>query len=170
MPQNIPPIFEPDYEDPKEIHAFYGLAAYYAQCVEQSIIILLTTLRASTEANELKGVSYDDVLTMLDKKPMGWLIKLLQKVAPVEPGLQTRLESLLHTRNYLVHRFFVQNSEKLFTKTGRKSAIDELWQIARAFQECDHILVRIYEDIFAKFGYSSEYIDGEVEKMRASCS
>jgi hypothetical protein len=40
MDHELPRIHEPEYDDPKEPYAFFGLAAYYAQCFEQILIHL----------------------------------------------------------------------------------------------------------------------------------
>jgi hypothetical protein len=89
MNGSIPQIPEPDYEDPKEPYALYGLAAYFVQCFEQSLILLLIALKV-TGAKGVKGTTYDETLATLDKETMGTLIKHIKKVAKVEPELLTR--------------------------------------------------------------------------------
>ena len=159
-------IPEPDYDDPKEALAFFGLAAYYAQCVEESIIILVAILNVM-QPDRAKLTSYDDYLARLDKRTLGKLINEdLKKTIQVDLGLQSRLEGLLVKRNYLVHHFFEKHSLKMLSKAGTRETIDELYELARTFREGDRILVETYEPLFEKMGVGRDLIEQELERMK----
>lgn len=165
----VPPIPRPDYDDPKEPYALYGLAAYYAQCFEQSLILILVILKAMG-VSQMKEANYDDVLTALDKGTMGALIRDLKKVSKVGTRLEVVMRELLTKRNYLMHSFFQKNSEKLLSEQGRRAVLDELREMAQAFQDGDKILTDIYEPLWAKCGISQDMVDQEIQKMRAAAS
>ena len=166
MTHNNQLIHEPDYADPKEPYAFFGLAVYFAQCFEQSAIVLLLVLRASG-VKGLKGNTYDEVLSALDRETMGGLIRCLKAVVDVGSTLEERMSELLQKRNYLAHHFFERNSLRLLSESGRRAILDELRQIAQAFRDGDRILVGFYEPLFAKFGIEHEEIERELDRMRA---
>lgn len=54
----------PDYDDPKEVYAFFGLTFYWAQVLEQGLVNLAVALQAKgipgvtfKDGNELSGYS-----------------------------------------------------------------------------------------------------------------
>jgi hypothetical protein len=96
---------------------------------------------------------------------MGTLIDDLNKVSKVGPRLAARMSELVAKRNYLMHHFFQRNSQKFLSEAGRRSILDELRQIAQAFQDGDHILADIYEPLWAKCGIGEELIQQEFERM-----
>ena len=53
---------EPEYDDPKEVYAFFGLAAYWIQLLEQGILNLWVGLRISG----LKVPTWEDVRNFYD--------------------------------------------------------------------------------------------------------
>lgn len=161
----IPRIHEPDYDDPKEPYAFFGLAAYYAQCFEQSIILLILALNA-LNAHKMKDTSYDGLLARLDKQTLGQLIRELNTKAKITPQFLAQMDGLLKQRNYLMHHYFERNSTKLMSERGRREMLDELRQIAQAFQDGDHALVRTYEPLWHKLGMTDEVMQRELERMK----
>jgi|HubBroStandDraft_1064217.scaffolds.fasta_scaffold43834_4 hypothetical protein len=162
----IPRIHEPEYDDPKEVYAFFGLAAFYAQCFEQSMILLLLAVNLR-RPKALQSKGRDELLKWFDKKSLGALITELKKVANVEVTLQKRLEDLLEKRNFLMHHFFPKNSMKTATDQGRRDVLDELRSLAQTFQDGDHLLVSIYEPLWEKMGMTQEMIEHGLRQIMA---
>ena len=163
----VPPIHRPDYDDPKELYAFHGLAAYYAQCFEQSLILILVILKAM-DTSQMKEATYNDVFTAVGRETMGTLINDLKKVSKIGTRLEARMWELNTKRNYLMHSFFQKNSHKLLSEYGQRAVLDELRQMAQVFQDGNKILTDIYEPLWAKCGISQDMVDQEIQKMRAA--
>src|SRR4051812_39178479 len=108
----VPPIHQPDYSDPKEPYSFFGLAAYYAQCFEQSLILLLVSDTLLNDELRMKFGSMDELFWSMDKNTMGMSINRILKRLSVEPEIATMLKDVLEKRNYLMHHFFPENIDK----------------------------------------------------------
>lgn len=86
-----PGIPEPDYDDPKEVYAFFGLAANCVQLVEQGIVNLLVGLRILGKS----GPTWGDVRILYeeaDRNTLGQLLKAVRELAPFDPKLEDRLD------------------------------------------------------------------------------
>jgi hypothetical protein len=166
MDHELPRIHEPEYDDPKEPYAFFGLAAYYVQCFEQSLILLIVALEV-IHPTPIKKSSFDEVFARLDRKTMGQLLKHASQLTKIDTGLANRFSDLLDDRNYLMHHFFEENAAKWFSKSGRCSMLDELRNLAKKFQDGDRILTGIYEPLWHKLGVTKEIADREYEKLKS---
>ncbi len=89
-----PSIPDPDYDDPKELHAFYGLSAYSAQLLEQGIINLLIGL----EILGIQTPTHGDVTNLFDEsntKTMGNLLNAVRRITPFSDNLDEKLKEAL---------------------------------------------------------------------------
>ncbi len=165
MHQDIPSIDEPDYDDQKEPYALFGLAAYYAQCFEQSLILLIVALKVISPT-PFTEASFEEVFDKLDQKAMGGLIQQVSKLTKVDDSLAARLSDLLTKRNYLMHHFFERNADKWFSDARRRAMLDELRALAQAFQDGNHILEELYQPLWHKLGVTEEVVRRELEKLK----
>ena len=158
-------VLHPDYDDPKEPYAFFGLAAYWAQCFEQSMILLIASTNALLH-NPIEAKNFDEVFSSLDKKTLGTLIRQLSGIAKIESGMEFQINSVLQKRNYLMHRFFSENSMMWFNSSTRRKMIDELRDLAQAFQDGDHMLTSIYNPLWERLGIDEATVRRELENMK----
>ena len=165
MDREMIAIHEPDYDDPKEPYAFFGLAAYYAQCFEQSLILLTVALRVAS-VTPISEASFDGIFDKLDRKTMGSLIEQVSKLTRIDNTLAIQFSELLAKRNYLMHHFFEKNAAKFFSDEGRRAMLDELRSLAQLFQDGEGILVGIYEPLWHKLGLTEEVLQREMEKLK----
>src|SRR5688500_20175688 len=115
MSQTIP---DPDYDDPKETFAFFGLTFYYAQVLEQGIV----NLAGALNAKGVPGVTVGDVNTLyesMNEKTFGQVSRAAQKVIDISNPLAADLEAAVKKRNFLAHRFFVEHDTDHMTAGGR---------------------------------------------------
>lgn len=160
-----PEIPEPDYDDPKELYAFFGLAAYCAQLVEQGLTNLLVGLAIVKKHKPTwGGVSF--LYDGADKKTLGRLLRDIGKLIPFKEGLEEELQEVLEKRNYLMHRFFVEHNENLLRKQGRRKMIDELRGIIVAFQAVDPRVDELWLSIWSKYGITEERIERELADLQ----
>ncbi|MFW1480277.1 hypothetical protein ACEWA0_22800, partial [Vibrio parahaemolyticus] len=96
----------------KEVYAYYGLAMYRAQCVEQSIIQLLifcdlyereAKSKHTQEEWEAKFDSFDQEVS---DKTMGRLIGHLKSLNVLQSTTESLLAKALKERNFLAHSYF----------------------------------------------------------------
>jgi hypothetical protein len=162
---SAPTIHEPDYDDPKEPYAFFGLASYWVQCFEQSLILLIVALKV-VSPTPITETSFDEIFEKLDRNTLGLLIKQISKLTDVDDNLTVLFSELLPKRNYLMHHFFERNADKWFSDVGRRAMLDELRALAQAFQDGDRILVKIYDPLWHKLGVTEEVVRRELVKLK----
>jgi len=161
-------IGPPDYDDPKEPYAFYGLAAYFAQCFEQSLILLIVAGEIIHKRSVPDLPALDALFEKLSKRTLGQLIETVSKVISVERILADAMVDALEKRNYLVHHFFFLNAEKWFKDDARRAMIDELRDLANVFRAADVVAKAIYEPLWKKLGLSQEKMDNALVEMGVS--
>jgi hypothetical protein len=157
-------VLVPEYNNPKEPYAFFGLAAYYVQCFEQSLILIIVALKAVNRII-LTQPEMNDALSHLDKQTLGILIKHLREIMKVDDRFSETLADLLVKRNYLMHHFFERNTEKWYGNASRRAMIDELQDLAQAFQDGDHMIVDLYKPLWGRLGVTEESIQREMQKL-----
>jgi hypothetical protein len=160
-----PEILEPDYEDPKEVYAFFGLAAYWAQLLEQGIANLLVGLRIQGK----KVPTWVDVRNLYekaDRNTLGHLLRAVGELAPLDPALEDRLHQALKKRNYLMHHFFVEHAESLLSAEGKRRMIDELRDVIIFFKVIDPQVDELWLAIWRKYGFTEERIERELEIVK----
>ena len=92
MKRERPSIPDPDYDDPKELYAFYGLSAYSAQLLEQGIINLLVGLKILG----IQTPTHGDVTNLFDESNTKTMGNLLTAVRRIEVAPQVKDNFLLN--------------------------------------------------------------------------
>ena len=148
----------------KDVFAWYGGAAYYSQCfeIELSILLLHST---HIKQEEWTKRSLEKVHEKISKMTLGQLIKELKKTFEISPYLEGRLSKYLEKRNYLIHNFFYENSYKLPLINGCNDMIEELQKITKIFQEADSIAMDLNKQVRKRAGISEEKLQASINKM-----
>ena len=151
-----------DVERRKEVFAWFGGAAYHAQCFEvelQSLLLLTHRLNnPDAPVSEL-----DDVDLRLSRKNLGTLLRELGMQFQLHPEFDGLLSTYRDRRNYLMHRFFFENARKLLNTPGCEAMIDELRGLSQAFQEVDAIAQEMSKRLRALAGWSKGQFDALVQ-------
>src|SRR3989442_21804 len=127
-----------DTELRKEVFAWYGGAAYAAQCFEvEPTILLLLAYRLQYPSASPRDL--DTVEVRLSKLALGHLLTELKNQFVVHTEFETMLTQYLQTRNYLTHHFFFENGLKLMSREGCGSMLAELKQIEASMREANGI-------------------------------
>jgi hypothetical protein len=132
-PLQIP---EPDYDDPKEIYAFFGLTYYKAAVLEHGVMNLAVAMLAKN----VPGVTVGDVDRLyetFDKKTFGQIINAAKTRFSFPGALESDLTLALAQRNYLAHLFFIVHDIDLLVPSGRRKTIDELIAILKHLRSVD---------------------------------
>ena len=159
-------IPEREGSDPKEVFAFFGLAAYHGQVLEQELIIFAVMLHLSGRTR----ITRDDVERLFqafEVRTFGQLLREARALAAVPSDLEGKLTEALNRRNDLAHRFFARRTEDFMSDTGRGEMIEELRAVALLFDEVDAAVTTIREPFSRKVGISEELARNELEKMLA---
>ncbi len=156
----------PNYDDPKEVWAFYGLAAYSANLIEQSLINLGVVLQLPS-VNVLTRDTFEKIFYEFDKKTLGQLLEAARKTTIIPENLDELLQKVLDKRNYLVHSFFHYHSEDAISQSGRRSMVDELAELIDLFRTVDPKLEEIYLPLWENHGVDEAFMRDEWEKTQA---
>lgn len=147
-----------DVEHRKEVFAWFGGAAYHAQCFEvelQSLLLLTYRLNHPTASvTDLDGVDMS-----LSRKNLGSLLRELAKHFTLHPEFSNLLNTYCDKRNYLMHRFFFDNAGKLLSSPGCEVMVTELKQLSEVFREADAIAQEMSKRMRALAGWSEEQIE-----------
>ena len=161
-----PQIPEPDYEDPKEIYAFFGLTFYKANVLERGVMNLAVALLSK----DVPGVTVGDVDRLyesFDKKTFGHVINAAKAKFDFSESFAAELELALDYRNYLAHRFFIVHDIDILTESGRRKMIDELIQILKPLKKVDREMDKIWMSAWEHLGITKEWIEEQMQKYVA---
>ena len=146
----------------REIYAFYGLAMYWAKCLEQSIFIHLIFLdffpnNVNSFQNSTKWASAFAAYEEKElAKTMGRLLqKLIDEGQPTKE-VNTLVSVSLQKRNWLAHSYFSQLSVELTLQAGRSLIITELQAMIEIFRQATAKLDNITMPNARRHGYTEE--------------
>ncbi len=148
MPLEIP---DPDYDDPKEVYAFFGLAAYGAQILEQELVLLASVLHMGA-AGSLTGEWVNALMDRIEAKTFGSILHEARALMTVPDDLDGLLAEALRERNRLIHRFFAAHATDFLSRAGRREMIDELRAAIALFSAADEAATAIRRPLAESLG------------------
>ena len=141
----------------KEIFAWFGGAAYAAQCFEVELcILILLTHRLRTP--QLTPEQLDEIDMKLSKGTLGNLLSELKRHLVIHPDFQAMLDGYLSKRNYLMHHFFLHHDKDLLSRKGCEKMIEELKDLHSSLKEADGIAQTISRNVRKHLGISEAEI------------
>lgn len=152
----------PEAQQRREVFARFGLASYYAQCVEKQLGILL----ASTFNPKFLDASPEerDQFYMHDlKKTMGQMLKAIRGRIAVSKELDEHLSKALDIRNWLAHEYFLKRDRQLLVWPGREKMVSELQSAADFLKKTDEELTDISLRWLEVGGITREQVDRELK-------
>lgn len=130
----------------KEVYARYGLAMYFAQCIEHGIVNTLCYFDLLPHAKPTDTVFEFDLF--MDKHfatTMGKMIRSLEATTKVSTDLSALLNQTKNNRNFLAHNYFRERALEFKTKEGCLKMIEELKLIESQFNETDKALDKLID-------------------------
>jgi len=158
-------------EQCKEVYAYFGLAIYSAQCLEQAMIHLIVFLDHFPKAvpnfttAERWEADFDKFFDGESQKTMGQLLGRLQKIGVPYGELQIKLKAALKKRNWLAHSYFSERAMEFMSETGRNKMIIELEQAIEYFKSIDEEVSSIFYKIADTYGLTDEVFKGIMNEM-----
>jgi hypothetical protein len=145
----------PESEHSKELFAYFGLAVYYGQALEQQ----LTNLLLLTKLSQGKTPSEADLADLYQRKlgnSLGQLIKEIQHHFPFSEEDTAQLQKVWKQRNYIVHDYFKERIQDTFTPAGRAHIIRELKRFKNKASRLELKLQGYCTEMYIKLGLDGE--------------
>jgi len=158
----------------KEVYAYFGLAMYRAQCVEQSIVQLLIFFDffiknvPKFRTSQQWEMDFDTFDKALSKKTMGNLLSLLKDIGVLDETITNKLSLALKKRNYLAHTYFVEHALDFINEAGRNNMIKELQEIIEMLNTVEETLQPISRAAAIKYGLTDEVLERLKNEMYES--
>ena len=149
------------------IYAYFGLAIYFSQVLEETFSILLWTdkifkkkVKTNREVNEIIDVIENS------KKTMGVFINEVKQSYSLTENLATDLKSILDKRNYIVHKYFKIEIQKTFTDFGKKEMLKYFGDFIDEVKRIDSELNSYYSKYTNKMGLTEQRIEEIMTEMK----
>ncbi len=127
-----------DEQRRKDVFAWFGAAAYHAQCFEVELQILLI-LTHRLEHPDATPDELEDFDVRLSRRTLGRLLRDLRERFTLHPDFDALLDGYRVKRNYLMHEYFFTNAKELLTAEGCGAMVTELRALADSLREADAI-------------------------------
>jgi|SRR5690554_5302095 len=157
-------ILSPDFDDPKEMYAFFGLAAYKANLLEVSFINWTAALKLGGVIDATQ-CDFNLIFEESEKKTLGQLLGLTKSLTDISEDFSVVLNKALKERNRLIHNFYREHAQNLIHLSGRKIIISELIQMIKIFEQADVLVTPVYLSLWEKLGLSEAMIEEELALM-----
>ena len=167
---NFDPDMDKASEQIKEVYACYGLAMYWAQCLEQSIFQHLLFFDYFPKAlkaykNPLQWESeFGEYESHEMKQTMGKLIRRVREAGQPTKEIEAALEEALKLRNWLAHGYFSDRAIQFTISNGRQEMLTELESVYSVFQNCAALIDDVTKPVIQKMGLTEEMMK-EIEKQ-----
>lgn len=154
-----------DKKEIKPITDILGLAVLDSQRLEYSIgFLMLISSKDFDFTNKKQDEAIDEYMLNLSKKTLGNLIKQLKELIEVNDEFIGKLEEALDARNYLIHRFFNHQGEKLLTKDGRIEVLNLVKEKRKILYECYFFLDPFIQILMKIRGFPLENFTKEISE------
>lgn len=143
----------------KNVYAYFGLAVYHGQLLEESFFLML--LKSSLVSNKLK--TNEDINCFIDrveksKKTMGNFINEVKQVCNLPEDIKSELNLLLDKRNDLVHKYFKENIIKFYSEIGQREMLEYFCDFIDRSNKIQQKLECYYYHHFKEMGLTEEII------------
>lgn len=157
----------------KDVYAHFGAAMYYAQCLEQAIIIAIMFIDHFPKAikNYTSQASweneFDQFINNKSSKTMGRLIGSLKTINFPINKIEAKLKESLKKRNFLAHSYFSERAIEITTDAGCVKMIQELIDIQSFFSSVESEINLATDKLSIKYGFTEELKESIMQKMLA---
>lgn len=149
------------------IYAYFGLAIYTAQCIEQSFTNMIWLHRIFKE-KVITPVEMNKIVEEVEsaKMTMGNLLNEVKATYAIDEKIGDRLKEVLKERNYLAHQYFKMEIQKFHTEIGRKEMLVYLAKFTDNAREVDNTIGLYYEKYHKKLGITEDKLNELVEEQK----
>jgi hypothetical protein len=158
-------IPEPDYNDQKELYAFFGLTFYHVQVLEQGLVNLAVALQAKGIGN-VTVRDVNDLFGGIEGKTFGNVLNAARKLTRFPASIDTDLQTALNYRNYLAHKFFVVHSRNMLTRAGQVKMIEELRSMLKFILLVDAEFDKVWIAAWGVLGVDQKWFEKQFERIQ----
>lgn len=154
-------------EESKLVYSYFGLAIYWAQCLEQTfenMLIVGTFEREDSISPEFVESFYEELSK--SKDTMGRMFKRVKALYSMSDDHTNQLFEILTLRNSLAHKFFKNNSYKWYTAEGKLEMILECVRFVQKTVDTDEKLKVYYFGYLEKNGITDEVLRAALEEKK----
>lgn len=147
-----------DSDQSRELFAYFGLAVYYSQALEQQLANLLMLIKL------YKGQvpSEEDFAQLYQRKlssSLGQLVQEIQHYFPFSEEETLQLKEVWKQRNHIVHDYFKERIHETFSPAGRSRMIRELSAFRDQAQALERKLQGYSREMYAKLGLDGDGVE-----------
>lgn len=149
------------------VFAYFGLAIYFGQCLEETFSIMLWTdrifkkkVKSNAEVNEIIDAIENSRMTM------GNFINEVKQCYNLTNSIVNQLKNILEKRNYLVHKYFKLHIAKVYTAVGQLEMIEYFCNFIDESIQLDDKLNEYYRIYTDKLGVTEERIEQLMSEMK----
>ena len=150
----------------REVLARFGLAAFYGQCVERQLGIMLASMY-NDQIFCLEPGNRDSAFDEQFAKTLGRMAKDLDERVQLPSAFEGRLRHAVRQRNWLAHSYFWDRAFESGDSESCEEMIFELNELADFFRELDVELTQVHQVWLDSVGISREAIRQELHKVRS---
>jgi len=152
----------------KLILAYFGLAVYFTQVLEETFSIMLWTNYIFDGKNKTKEKVNKIIHSLENKKTMGTFINEIKQTYSLSETITIDLKTILEKRNYLVHKYFKDEIQKTYSDLGRREMLEYFGTFIDDIKKVDKELNEYYSNHTKKMGLTDEKIEKLVSEMKNS--
>ena len=159
---------DPESHHVREVYAHYGLAMYWAQCLEQSIFQHLLFFDHFPKAVKTYTTA-EDWVAAIDryearelKQTMGRLIYRLREAGQTTSSIEQLLDRALKNRNWLAHAYFSDRAVDFMSPGGRDRMLEELAALKDHFVSTANEIDEFTMPVALRYGLTAEKL-AEIE-------
>ena len=161
----------------KLVYAYFGLAIYFGQCLEETFSAMLWTDRIFKKKVKMNQ-EVNKIIDAIEnsKKTMGVFINEVKQSYTLTDEIIEQLDKALNDRNFLVHKYFKINIQKFYSEIGRLEMLKYFCNFCDNSKSLEKDLKIYYKKYTDKLGVTQERVDAimkdmvEQEKKRAESS
>jgi uncharacterized protein with HEPN domain len=149
------------------IYAYFGLAIYFSQVLEETFSIMLWTdkifkkkVKTNQEVNEIIDAFENS------KKTMGVFINEIKQSYSLSENIAIDLKSVLEKRNYIIHKYFKIEIQKFFTDIGKKEMLEYFGNFIDEVKKIDSELNNYYSKYTDRMGLTKQRIKEIMSEMK----
>jgi len=133
----------PDYTNSQVVYTYYGLAAWWAQLLELSMLDLISAIRLA-EGERIDNVSYRAAFKNLERQTLGMLLRKCREAewVAIHEDDERVLAQALEKRNYLIHRFFSVHDAEL--RYDEQTLVEELRELSALLASAHQVTEGLY--------------------------